>query len=98
MLEDRWVTIRELCELIPDVSVTITDKILTAHLHYHKVRARRVPRMLNKDHKRRRAEAGREFLDCYAGQGEEFLDLVITGDKRSVPSEAAFSIDKAAKF
>ena len=37
MLEDRHVTVRELCERIPEVSKSTIDKILTKHLHYHEV-------------------------------------------------------------
>jgi hypothetical protein len=32
MLKDRRVTVRELCEMIPDVSKTCIDKILTDYL------------------------------------------------------------------
>jgi histone-lysine N-methyltransferase SETMAR len=59
MLKDRRVTVRELCEMIPDVSKTSFDKILTDHLGYAKVCARWVPRMLTEDHKRQRVEAAR---------------------------------------
>jgi hypothetical protein len=37
MLKDRRVTVRELWEMIPDVSKTCIDKILTDHLGYAKV-------------------------------------------------------------
>jgi hypothetical protein len=37
MLKDRRVTVRELCEMIPDVSKTCIDKILTDHLGYANV-------------------------------------------------------------
>lgn len=40
MLKDRRVTVRELCETIPDVSKTCIDKILTDHLGYAEVSAR----------------------------------------------------------
>ena len=59
MLEDRRATVRELCERIPDVSKTTIDKILTEHLHYRKVRARWVPKMLSEDYKRQGVEAAR---------------------------------------
>ncbi|KOC58751.1 Histone-lysine N-methyltransferase SETMAR [Habropoda laboriosa] len=54
MLKDRRVTARELCEMVPYVSKTCIDTILTDHLGYAKVCARRVPRMLTEDHKRQR--------------------------------------------
>lgn len=52
MLKGRRVTVRELCEMIPDVNKTY--KILIDHLGYSKVSARWVQRMLTKNHKRRR--------------------------------------------
>ncbi|CAN8026656.1 unnamed protein product, partial [Ixodes persulcatus] len=36
MLKGRRVTVRKLCEMIPDVSRTCIDKILTDHLGYTK--------------------------------------------------------------
>lgn len=60
MLKDRRVTVRELCEMIPDVSKTTIHKILTDDLGYAKVCARWVPKMLTEDHKRQRVEAARE--------------------------------------
>ncbi|XP_017791911.1 PREDICTED: histone-lysine N-methyltransferase SETMAR-like [Habropoda laboriosa] len=81
MLKDRRVTVRELCEMIPDVSKTCIDTILTDHLGYAKVCARWVPRMLTEDHKRQRVEAAREFLQAYETDGEDFLDSIVTGDE-----------------
>lgn len=81
MLDDRRVTVRELCERIPEVSKSTIDKILTEHLHYRKVCARWVPKMLTEDHKRQRVEAARAFLERYAEQGEEMLDSIVTGDE-----------------
>jgi hypothetical protein len=62
MLKDRRVTVRELCEMIPDVSKTCIYKMLTDHLGYAKVYARWVPRMLTEDQKRQRVEAAREYI------------------------------------
>ncbi|UYV84148.1 hypothetical protein LAZ67_X001318 [Cordylochernes scorpioides] len=36
MLEDRQVTVRKLCDLVPDVNKTTIDKILREHLGYSK--------------------------------------------------------------
>ncbi|UYV68361.1 SLC18A1 [Cordylochernes scorpioides] len=36
MFEDRRVTVRKLCDLVPDVSKTTIDKILREHLGYSK--------------------------------------------------------------
>ncbi|UYV67791.1 hypothetical protein LAZ67_5002075 [Cordylochernes scorpioides] len=81
MLEDRRVTVRKLCDLVPDVSKTTIDKILREHLGYSKVCARWVPKMLTEDHKRHRVEAAQKFLDCHETNGEEFLDSIVTGDE-----------------
>jgi hypothetical protein len=81
MLKDRRVTVRELCEMIPEVSKTCIDKILTDHLGYAKVCARWVPRMFTEDHKQQRVEATRKFPQAYETDGEEFLDSIVTGDE-----------------
>lgn len=81
MLKDRRITVRELCDLVPDVSKTTIDKILTEHLGYSKVCARWVPKMLTEDHKRQRVEAAQQFLDCHEADGDEYLDSIVTGDE-----------------
>ncbi|UYV67486.1 hypothetical protein LAZ67_5000874 [Cordylochernes scorpioides] len=80
MLEDRRITVRKLCDLVPDVSKTTIDKILREHLGYSKVCAIWVPKMLTEDHKRQRVDAAQKFLDCHKTDGEEFLDSIVTGD------------------
>ncbi|UYV64643.1 hypothetical protein LAZ67_3001454 [Cordylochernes scorpioides] len=80
MLEDRRVTVRKLCDLVPDVSKTTIDKILREHLGYSKVCAIWVPKMLTEDHKRQRVYVAQKFLDCHKTDGEEFLDSIVTGD------------------
>uniref|UniRef100_A0A8D8SXY6 Transposase n=1 Tax=Cacopsylla melanoneura TaxID=428564 RepID=A0A8D8SXY6_9HEMI len=52
LLADRRITVREIAQLIGDVSKTTVDKILTDILKYHKVCARWVPRMFTDDHKK----------------------------------------------
>ncbi|CAN8016469.1 unnamed protein product [Ixodes persulcatus] len=81
MLKDRRVTVRELCEMIPDVSKTCIDKILTDHLGYAKVCARSVPKMLTENHKLQRVEAARECFQAYETNGEELLESIATGDE-----------------
>ncbi|UYV63137.1 hypothetical protein LAZ67_2003269 [Cordylochernes scorpioides] len=81
MLEDRRVTVRKLCDLVPDISKTTIDKILREHLGYSKVCAILVPKMLTEDHKRQRVEAAQKFLDCHETDGEELLDSIVTGDE-----------------
>ncbi|UYV77128.1 SOCS2 [Cordylochernes scorpioides] len=80
MLEDRRITVRKLCDLVPDVSKTTIDKILHEHLGYSKVCAIWVPKMLTEDHERQRVDAAQKFLDCHETDGEEFLDSIVTGD------------------
>ncbi|UYV77282.1 hypothetical protein LAZ67_15000334 [Cordylochernes scorpioides] len=80
MLEDRRITVRKLCDLVPDVSKTTIDKILREHLGYSKVCAIWVPKMLTEDHKWQRVDAAQKFLDCHKTDGEEFLDSIVTGD------------------
>ncbi|UYV76987.1 hypothetical protein LAZ67_14002718 [Cordylochernes scorpioides] len=80
MLEDRRVTVRKLCDLVPDVSKITIDKILREHLGYSKVCAIWVPKMLTEDHKRQRVYVAQKFLDCHKTDGEEFLDSIVTGD------------------
>ncbi|XP_046399422.1 protein GVQW3-like [Ischnura elegans] len=81
MLKDRRITVRELCEKIPEVSKTTIDKILTENLGYSKVCARWVPKMLTADHQRQRVEAALEFLAFHGTTEEEFLDSIVTGDE-----------------
>ncbi|UYV65310.1 hypothetical protein LAZ67_3003906 [Cordylochernes scorpioides] len=69
MLENRRVTVRKLCDLVPGVRKTTIDKILREHLGYSKVCARWVPEMLTEDHKRQRVEAAQKFLDCHETDG-----------------------------
>ncbi|UYV68362.1 SLC18A1 [Cordylochernes scorpioides] len=80
MLEDRRITVRKLCDLVPDVSKTTIDKILHEHIGYSKVCAIWVPKMLTEDHERQRVDATQKFLDCHETDGEEFLDSIVTGD------------------
>ncbi|KAG8230542.1 hypothetical protein J437_LFUL008365 [Ladona fulva] len=53
LLEDRRVAIRE---LVPEISASSTERILTEKLAYHKVCARWVPRMLSENHKQQRTD------------------------------------------
>lgn len=79
--EDRRLTVRELAILIPEVSKSTIQTILTANLGYAKVCARWVPKMLTEDHKKSRVESSREFLDRFANEGDAFLDSIVTGDE-----------------
>ena len=63
LLADRRLTVREISELLGDVSKTTVDKILTEILLYHKVCARWVPRMFSEQHKTKRLDYGWEIID-----------------------------------
>lgn len=76
--EDWRLTVREIGEMIPDVSKTTVGNISIGNLGYHKVCARWVPRMLNDEHKQKRVDSSREFLHRYEDEGEEFPLLLET--------------------
>lgn len=80
-LKDQSITVQELCELIPDVSKTCINKILTDHLRYTKVCARWVPRMLMEDHKRQCIEAAREFFPPTKPRARNFRTLLSMGTR-----------------
>lgn len=79
--KDRRLTIRELCEFIPEVSKTLIHEIVTKKLGYKKLCARWVPKMLTDDHKKNRMGSALTFLTRYADKGDEFLDSIVTGDE-----------------
>lgn len=60
VLKDR--TVRELSEMIPDISKITIDKMLTDNLDYAKLCARWVPRVLTESHKWQCVEEVREFF------------------------------------
>nr|XP_042913979.1 uncharacterized protein LOC122274102 [Parasteatoda tepidariorum] len=59
MLKDRRVTVRNLSEMIPDVSESCIHNILSDRLGYAKVCARWIPKMLTDDNKRQRPHTAR---------------------------------------
>lgn len=81
LLEDRRVTLKELTSLVPDVSQTTIYRILTEKLQYHKMCARRVPRMLTYKHKQQRVQASQEFIERCANKKDDLLNSIVTGDK-----------------
>lgn len=62
MLKDRRMMVRELCEMIPDVSKTCIDIILTDHLGYAKNCPRWVLRILTEGQKRQQVEVVHKFF------------------------------------
>lgn len=79
--EDRRLTLDELLEKCPGVSRTVLHDVISERLGYRKLSARWVPKMLTDEHKQKRTEAGRLFLERFDEQGEEFLDSIVTGDE-----------------
>jgi hypothetical protein len=75
---NRRVTIRELHHIIPEVSKTTIHETVTGKLWYRKLCARRVPKMLTDDHKTKRMGSALKFLTCFAQEGDEFLDCIVT--------------------
>lgn len=78
---DRRVTIDEISEHFPNVSRTIIHELVKHHLHYAKICARWVPRMLTDEHKNKRMAAALTFLERYSVEGDSFLTRIVTGDE-----------------
>jgi hypothetical protein len=76
--------IRELHHIVPEVSKTTIHEATTEKLKYRKLCACWVPKMLMDDHKTKRIGSTLKFLMCYAQEGDEFLESIVTGDKTSV--------------
>ena len=76
--------IRELHHIIPVVSKTTIHEAVTEKLGYRKLCAHWVPKMLTDDHKMKRMGSALKFLTCYAKEGDEILDSIVTGDETCV--------------
>lgn len=81
MLQNRRITIRELVDRIPGSSYGTVERILTEKLGYHKCCARWVPRMLTAEHKEKRLDCARQFLQKCKDDKEGLLDSIVTGDE-----------------
>lgn len=79
--EARRLTIDELLKKCPGVSRSVLHEVISNRFDYRKLSACLVPKMLTEEHKQKRNEAGRIFLERYDEQGEEFLDSIVTGDE-----------------
>lgn len=79
--ENRRFTISEISIQFPEVSRALIHEIVTEKLGYKKLCARWVPKMLTDVHKQRRVEAGRNFLQRFENEGEEFFSHLVTGDE-----------------
>jgi hypothetical protein len=73
--------IRELHHIISEVSMTTIHEAVTEKLGYRKLCTCCVPKMLTDDHVTKQMGFALKFLTCYAQEGDEFLDSIVTGDK-----------------
>ncbi|KAJ4429714.1 hypothetical protein ANN_21918 [Periplaneta americana] len=80
-MENRRFTITELSSHFPQISRSLLHEIVTKHLLFKKVFARWVPKNLTPEHKMQRLGAVVTFLQRYHGDGDEFLDRIVTGDE-----------------
>ncbi|XP_049952649.1 histone-lysine N-methyltransferase SETMAR-like [Schistocerca serialis cubense] len=78
---NRRLTLKELHQIIPDVSMTTLYDVVTVKLGYRKLCAHCVPKLLTEEHKKKRMGFALGFLSCYAEAGDEFLDRTVTGDE-----------------
>jgi hypothetical protein len=81
---NRGRTIRELHHIIPEVSKTTIHEAVTAKLWFGKLCVCWVPKTLEDDHKTKWIGSALKLLMCYAKEGDEFLDSIMTGDETSV--------------
>ncbi|GFX58973.1 uncharacterized protein TNCV_806771 [Trichonephila clavipes] len=78
---NRRLRVKELHQIIPEVSMTTLYEVVTVKLGYRKLCARWVPKMLTEEHKKKRMGFALNFLTRYAEASDEFLDHIVTGDK-----------------
>ena len=82
--EDRRVTIDEILVRLPpgiEIRRSSIGKILTDDLHYRKVCARWVPRLLTDIHKQQRMNSARIFLEMHGREGGQLISRIVTGDE-----------------
>ena len=78
---NRCFTISELSDNFPEVSWTTLCKIIIEKLHYDKLCARWVPKMLTEVYKTQRMSKGRKFLVHYCAEGDKYNKRTVTGDE-----------------
>ena len=62
---------------VSQISADSVHKIVTEKLGFNKVCARWVPHMLTAEHKEKRVDLSRKFLNEFANNGDEFLDCIV---------------------
>ena len=72
---NRRVTVHDVCD-VTGYSYGFVQRVLTDEIHMRKKSARGwIPRLLTDDHKIRRVNMSRKFLNRYRQEGDEFLTL-----------------------
>lgn len=78
---DRKLTLDELSEIFLEISRSLLHEIISKTLGYHKLSARWVPKQLTDQNKLLRVQCAQEVLERYELEGNDFLDLIVTGDE-----------------
>ncbi|GFV95630.1 histone-lysine N-methyltransferase SETMAR [Trichonephila clavipes] len=78
---NRRLKLKELHQIIPEVSMITLYEVVTVKLGYRKLCARWVPKLLTEGHKKKRMGFALDFLTRYAEAGDEFLDHIVTGEE-----------------
>jgi hypothetical protein len=86
---------------------TILEAV-TEKLGYKKLCTHWVPKMLANDHKPKWMGSALKFIMCYAEEGDEFLDSIVTGEEtwgfhhtpesKQVTAMASFALPQNQKF
>ncbi|GFU51611.1 histone-lysine N-methyltransferase SETMAR [Trichonephila clavipes] len=79
--EDWRFTISTLALEFPNVGRTTLPKVVSEKLKFRKLCARWVPRLLTEEHKLKRMACALDFLDRYHKEGDQFLEMIVTGDE-----------------
>ena len=80
ILDNRRITIREISEEV-GISVGSVEDIVKKDLHFSKVSARWIPRILTTEHRQKRVEICQNLLQRYTEEGDTFLESILTCDE-----------------
>ncbi|GFW23747.1 histone-lysine N-methyltransferase SETMAR [Trichonephila clavipes] len=95
---NRRLGLKEMLQIIPEVSITTLYEVVTVKLGYRKLCARWVPKMLTEEHKRKKMGFALDFLTRYAEAGDKFLDHIVTGDETWVYHHAPESKQQSMQW
>ncbi|GFX59316.1 histone-lysine N-methyltransferase SETMAR [Trichonephila clavipes] len=79
--EDRRFTISTLALEFPIVGRTTLHKVVSEKLKFRKLCVCWVPRLLTEEHKLEIMACALDFLDRYLKEGDQFLQMIVTGDE-----------------